>query len=604
MVLNGYGIGGPGSRGRYRAMKAGMVSEGMELRMSDAPAPSAMAMDAVEESRAEGEIGQNLQRSDKDVEAGGGEPESSVELRSDFSETAFWEPHVVLEPDGSATVEFDVPDSVTDWNLWVHAVTTDLRGGSTIRQAQSVKELMVRPYLPRFLREGDRAVLKVVVNNAGEEAFEGALNLAINDPVTGEDLRSLFGLTPEQTSGVPFSVEAGKGADLSFPLAVPARVGTVAFKITARAGQFSDGELRPLPVLPGRMHLMQSRFVTLHDADRREMHFADMAAQDDPTLINDQLVVTLDAQLFYSVLNALPYLVNYPYECTEQTLNRFLSTGIVSSLFDQYPSVERMAAKLSARETRYETWQADDPNRAMELVETPWLQTARGGSEAAGRSDQRPRPHDHPRPARRRPCQTHQEPDLARRLPLVPGRPAVAVDDPLHPQRLLQGSRVRRRRPQGRGGAGVGLHAPPLHRGVGRLDDGPRLLLGDHHVLELRALELPRRVVDRRRLHRRRTAADARLQLPPLARPLASDQGLSRSDSGAGGPPRRRGAGLRCGDGFVKDRPGPRHLLGARGPGLALVQRHHRDPRLRPAGADRARTRRRPPPRSGPLAAA
>ena len=182
MVLNGYGIGGPGRRGRFQAIKAGMVSEGMELRMADSPAPSSMAMDAVAESKAEGEMGQNLQRSDKDAVAGGGEPESSVELRSDFSETAFWEPHVVLSADGSATVEFEVPDSVTDWNLWVHAVTTDLRGGSTTRQAQSVKELMVRPYLPRFLREGDRAVLKVVVNNAGEEAFTGALNLAINDP--------------------------------------------------------------------------------------------------------------------------------------------------------------------------------------------------------------------------------------------------------------------------------------------------------------------------------------------------------------------------------------------------------------------------------------
>jgi len=383
VALDGYGIGGPGRRGRYRMMKAGAVSEGMELRMMADAAPSAaVEMDASEEPKAEAEAGQSLQRVDRNAAAEGGASEPSVELRSDFSETAFWEPHVTLAADGSATVEFEVPDSVTDWNLWVHAVTTDLRGGSVTRRAQSVKELMVRPYLPRFLREGDRAVLKVVVNNAGDEAFTGALNLAVNDPETGEDLRGLFALTPEQTSGVEFSVEAGKGADLAFPLSVPPRVGTVAFKITARAGQFSDGELRPLPVLPGRMHLMQSRFVTLHDADRREMHFADLAAQDDPTLINDQMVVTVDAQLFYSVLNALPYLVNYPYECTEQTLNRFLSTGIVGSLFDRYPSVERMAAKLAARETRFETWEADDPNRAMELVETPWLQTARGGKDA------------------------------------------------------------------------------------------------------------------------------------------------------------------------------------------------------------------------------
>jgi uncharacterized protein YfaS (alpha-2-macroglobulin family) len=375
-ALDGYGIGGPGRRGHFRAIKAGLALES-RMEMADAAAPM-----VVEESEALAQEGNERQDLDaaKNVASPAGE-EAAVELRSDFSETAFWEPHLRLDEDGAVTVEFQVPDSVTDWNLWVHAVTTDLKGGSINRQAHSVKELMVRPYLPRFLREGDRAMLKVVVNNAGEEAFDGALNLTISDPDTGEDLRATFGLAPEDVSGVPFSAEPGKGANLSFPIAVPARVGTVAFKVTARAGQFSDGELRPLPVLPGRLHLMQSRFVTLHDADRRELHFADLAADDDPTLINDQLVVTLDAQLFYSVLNALPYLVDYPYECTEQTLNRFLSTGIVSSLFDRYPSVERMAEKLSARETRFETWEADDPNRAMALEETPWLQTARGGTE-------------------------------------------------------------------------------------------------------------------------------------------------------------------------------------------------------------------------------
>lgn len=378
-ALGGYGIGGPGRRGMYRHMRSGMVLES-KAGMGDLAMAAPTVADEIGESRVKDK--EDLRdRSDQDAAISGETPEAAVELRSDFSETAFWQPHVVLSPDGSATVEFEVPDSVTEWNLWVHAVTGDLRGGSAVRRAQSVKELMVRPYLPRFLREGDRAVLKVVVNNAGDEPLAGALDLVILDPATDEDLRPLFGLSAERSSGVAFSVEPGSGVDLSFPLVVPARVGTVAFKVTARAGAFSDGELRPLPVLPGRMHLMQSRFVTLHDADRRELHFADLQAQDDPSLINDQLVVTVDAQLFYSVLGALPYLVSYPYECTEQTLNRFLSTGIVSSLFDRYPAVEGMAEKLAARETRFEAWEADDPNRAMELVETPWLQTSRGGTD-------------------------------------------------------------------------------------------------------------------------------------------------------------------------------------------------------------------------------
>ena len=72
-------------------------------------------------------------------------------------------------------------------------------------------------------------------------------------------------------------------------------------------------------------------------------------------------MVTVDAQLFYGLLEALPYLINYPYECTEQTLNRFMSTGILTSLYNKYPQVARMAEALSKRETVYETFDAPIP---------------------------------------------------------------------------------------------------------------------------------------------------------------------------------------------------------------------------------------------------
>jgi uncharacterized protein YfaS (alpha-2-macroglobulin family) len=373
--LDGYGIGGMGRR----QLKAKAIpAAAMSLRESAtvAEAEPSFADEIVVTSD---QVQVQESREMDAIEEIQPEP---VELRSDFSETAFWEPHLLLEPDGSVSVSFDVPDSVTEWSLWVHALTTDLRSGSLSRQTRTVKELMVRPYLPRFLREGDHAELKVVVNNAGESELSGILDLEILDADSDQDIAQEFGLAPA-ASRAPFTVAPGGGANLSFPVKVPARIGTIAFRVTARADQLSDGELRPVPVLPGRMHLVQSRFVTLQDRDRRELHFADMAAVDDPSMIHDQLLVTVDAQLFYSVLNALPYLVSYPYECTEQTLNRFLSTGIVTSLYDSYPAVARMAKQLSARETRLEAWNQADPNRNMALEETPWLMQARGGTEKA-----------------------------------------------------------------------------------------------------------------------------------------------------------------------------------------------------------------------------
>jgi uncharacterized protein YfaS (alpha-2-macroglobulin family) len=357
-----YGIGGPGVRAAMG------VAAGEVVLNSEAP-----AMDLAEAKAAPKSA--TARQAPAAPPAAAGAP---VALRSQFAETAFWKPHLLTGPDGSASIEFEVPDSVTSWNVWVHAVTRDLKSGSVTKEAKTVKELMVRPYVPRFLRAGDTAELKVVVNNASERGFSGMVTLDILDGSTNVSALSEFGLTPERAT-LPFSAAASAGSDVTFHLAAPRRVGSYAIKAIATAGDFSDGELRPVPVLPSRMELSQSRFAALRGGERRTLTFADLAKNDDPSRIDEQLVVTVDGQLFYSVLNALPYLVNYPYECTEQTLNRFVSTGIVSSVFRDYPAVAAMAQQMSKRDTRLEPWDAADPNRRMALEETPWLEAARGG---------------------------------------------------------------------------------------------------------------------------------------------------------------------------------------------------------------------------------
>jgi uncharacterized protein YfaS (alpha-2-macroglobulin family) len=381
--LDDYGVGGPGRR---RLMALGyMGGEGAEMaaRATGAPppppppAPAAPAPQAANDVLAESTVAQ-----DADKRADGAAAPGGVELRSEFAETAFWHPHLLVGGDGSASFEFSVPDSVTEWNLWVQALTADLRAGSVQKQVRTVKELMVRPYLPRFLRETDEAVLQVVVNNAGKKPFTGQVRFEIFDPETGASLLEEFGL-PAARATANFEVEPGRGTSLSFPVAAPARVGPVEVRVTAQAGDWSDGELRSLPVLPGRTHLVQSRFATLRDSERRVLRFADLAAAaSDPTLVHDQLVVTVDGQLFNTVLEALPYLTEFPYECTEQTLNRFLSTAIVSQVFTEHPALGKLGEQLAAqRDTPLPQWSLDDPNRRMALEESPWLVTARGGDD-------------------------------------------------------------------------------------------------------------------------------------------------------------------------------------------------------------------------------
>ncbi|MEM7050913.1 MAG: MG2 domain-containing protein [Acidobacteriota bacterium] len=363
---------GRGARGNYRSIGAGAV-------MAEAVrAPEALAdeLTASDSTLATAKVAAPAAPAEQATEEA---VTADQPLRSDFRETAFWYPHLEIGDDGVVEIEVVMPEALTEWRLWLSAITRDLRGGTVSRDLRTAQDLMVRPAVPRFLREGDRAVLEVLVNNGGDSRLEGELELELLDPVSGESVADAFGLSNAKAA---FAAPAGGSDRHAFSLQVPPGLGEVQVRVRGRAAGLSDGELRPVPVLPGRLYLSQSRFTALRDADRQVLRFAELAADDDPSRRDDSLSVTVDGQLFYGALAALPYLIDYPYECTEQTLNRFVSTGILSSLFEAHPAISRAAAAMAERDTRLEPWEADDPNRRLGLEETPWLVQSRGGPES------------------------------------------------------------------------------------------------------------------------------------------------------------------------------------------------------------------------------
>ncbi len=98
----------------------------------------------------------------------------------------------------------------------------------------------------------------------------------------------------------------------------------------------------------------------------------------DDTRINESMTFQLEPQLALSVLNSLPFLIDYPYGCVEQTLNKFTPLAITNEIYKKFPSLKEAVAKLPKRDTLTPEWEKDDPRRLQSLMETPWVWQSEG----------------------------------------------------------------------------------------------------------------------------------------------------------------------------------------------------------------------------------
>ena len=254
-----------------------------------------------------------------------------------------------------------------------------------------------------------------------------------------------------------------------------------------------------------------------------------------------------------------------------------------------------MAQALSKRETLYETFDAADPNRKMGLEETPWLVTAQGGKDAGYGMEKVLDP---------RVAAAQREASLAKLLkaqtslgafPWWPGGPPSPYMTLYIVHGFSKALEFGVDGAQGPGGPGVRLSPPPLHRRVSCGSSWPTTSGWEFVTfLNYTLSNFPdaswtggvftdkerKEMLDFSFRHWKEHA-------PYLKGFLALT--LKRVGEAEG-----RGARLGQRHGQRQDDRGRRHVLGAGGPRLALVQRHHRDPRLRPADAHGARARRRP----------
>jgi hypothetical protein len=93
----------------------------------------------------------------------------SAEIRSDFAETLYWHPVLVL-PGGKQEVSFDLCDSLGAFEVTAFAHTLDGRLGSATRTLTSQLPLTVQPHTPLEVTAGDTIDIPLAISNNTDKA--------------------------------------------------------------------------------------------------------------------------------------------------------------------------------------------------------------------------------------------------------------------------------------------------------------------------------------------------------------------------------------------------------------------------------------------------
>ena len=301
---------------------------------------------------------------------------NNIQVRKNFNETGFFFPALTTDANGNIEFSFTIPEALTTWKMMTLAHTKELASVYSEKTVITQKPLMVQPNAPRFLREGDRIEFSAKVVNLSDSEVTGTAQLELFDAATNKPVDGWFkNMFPVQY----FTAAAGQSAAVKFPVEIPFNFNsalTWRIKAISKNESFSDGEESALPVLTNRMLVTETMPLNMRNEKTKNFKFEKLLnSSNSSSLSNHALTVEYTSNPAWYAVQALPYLMEYPYECAEQSFNRYYANTLASFVSNSTPKIKAVFEKWKTTDTAalLSNLQKNQELKSALLQETPWV---------------------------------------------------------------------------------------------------------------------------------------------------------------------------------------------------------------------------------------
>lgn len=299
-----------------------------------------------------------------DAGSGGGAVQEPV-VRTQFADTAYWNPQLNTDSNGVAEVEFAMPENLTGWKIRLWAMGQGTRVGEATTEVVTKKNLMLRMQAPRFFVQTDEVVLSANIHNYLDDAKLVTAKLELD----GNCLEAL------QPGARVVEVEPGGEARVDWRVKA-VEPGTAVVRMKALSDEESDAMQQEYEVYVHGMSRTESFSGAIRPEDTSGSFAFTVPEERRPE--QSRLEIRWSPSLAGAMVDALPYLADYPYGCTEQTLSRFLpavlTRKVLRDMGIDLAAIKEKQTNLNAQEIgddgeRAKQWKRYDRNPVFDEQE-------------------------------------------------------------------------------------------------------------------------------------------------------------------------------------------------------------------------------------------
>lgn len=248
--------------------------------------------------------------------SGGSDEALAEKKRGVFKETAFWQAVVRTDASGRAQVKFVLPDNLTTWQAETLGVTQDAKFGVNYQEFISRKELMAVPLKPRFILPGDIFYIGAQIFNQSQSKQKITVSLQ-------STTLSLI----DKESEKEIKIDSGKSETVYFQVQAPAQIedGEHKFIIQAKGEGLEDTVEQAIEISRNDTYeITATSNYTSGNLTTEYVFLPEGVVKD-----KGKISIKSSATLAVFLSDALNYLLDFPYGCSEQIASKLNAIAIV-----------------------------------------------------------------------------------------------------------------------------------------------------------------------------------------------------------------------------------------------------------------------------------